>query len=217
MLVLMSLRRAGDWNTRMHRDGYWISGSVAPAGSLFGRRVGLHGFGKVARALVELLRPFHVPIAAFDPYVDPVDVARFGVRRLDSLETLFAESDVVVELAALSPETEGVINESHLTKLPNDGVFVNIGRGAVVDEPALVRVARSGRLHIGLDVYHTEPLPADHPLRGLEKVILLPHIAGPTPDRRNDVGRFALANLKRYVQGLPLEARVTVEDYRRTT
>ncbi len=217
MLVLMSLRRAGDWNTRMHRDGYWINGSVAPTSSLFGRRVGLHGFGKVARALVELLRPFAVPIAAFDPYVAPEEFARLGVDPCESLERLFAENDVLVELAALSSETEGVVEERHLAALPDGAVFVNVGRGAVVDEKALLRAARSGRLLLGLDVYHKEPLPADYPLRGLEKVTLLPHVAGPTPDRRSDVGRFALANLKRYVLGLPLEARVTVEDYERAT
>lgn len=217
MLVLMCLRRAGDWNTRMHRDGYWINGSVAPTGSLFERRVGLHGFGKVARALVNLLRPFRVTVSAFDPYVKPEEFARLGVDRAESLDALFSANDVVVELAALSAETEGAVSRRHFALLPDDGVFVNVGRGAVVDERALLNVAREGRLHLGLDVYHNEPLPADYPLRGLENVTLLPHVAGPTPDRRSDVGRFALANLKRYVLGLPLEARVTLEDYARAT
>jgi len=217
MLVLMSLRRAGDWNTRMHRDGYWINGSVASTCSLFGRRVGIHGFGNVGREFVRLLQPFGVAVSAFDPYVPFEEFAALNVQHVSSLDELFADHDIVVELAALSRETVGSVRGSHFAALPDGAVFVNVGRGAVVDESALIAAAQSGRIHFGLDVFHQEPLRADYPLRGLSNVVLLPHVAGPTPDRRADAGRFGLVNLRRYVAGLPLEAVVTREIYERTT
>lgn len=217
MLVLMCLRRAGEWNTRLHRDRAWVNGTLADTQSLFGRSVGLHGFGNVARHLVELLRPFRVPVCAYDPYVADATFARLRVTRVDTLGELFAGREVVVELAGLSEETRGSVGRELLEAMPAGATFVNVGRGAIVDEAALHAVALSGRLTFGLDVFHREPLPVDSPLRGLPNVVLLPHIAGPTPDRRVDAGAVALANLRRYVAGEPLESVITPESFDRTT
>jgi len=89
----------------------------------------------------------------------------------------------------------------------------------VVDEAALIRVARdrAADLQIGLDVYEIEPLPKDSPLRGLPNVALLPHIAGPTKDRRQDTASFAIENLQRFLQGKPLESVITLDVYDRAT
>jgi phosphoglycerate dehydrogenase-like enzyme len=92
-------------------------------------------------------------------------------------------------------------------------VFVNVGRGGVVDETALLRVAEEGRISIGLDVYEIEPLPGDSGFRALPAVSLTPHIAGPTIDRYPDAGAFAVKNLRAHVEGRPLEALVTPEIY----
>jgi len=76
-----------------------------------------------------------------------------------------------------------------------------------------VRVAREGRVQFGLDVFSVEPLPPNHPLRGLLNVSLTPHLAGPTTDRRRDAGAWALRNLRAYAAGQPLEAQITPESY----
>jgi phosphoglycerate dehydrogenase-like enzyme len=143
--------------------------------------------------------------------------AELGVRRVDNLEALFAESDVLVELAPARPENRHLVNEALLRRLPDGASFVNVGRGMVVDEAALARVAAEGRLQVALDVYETEPLPADSPLRGLPNVTLLPHLGGPTRDRRAACGRLALANLRNYLAGQPLENLVTPDVYDRAT
>ena len=139
------------------------------------------------------------------------------MKRLASLEELFAESDVVVELAAATPENYHVVTENHLRMIPEGGVFVNVGRGCVVDKDGLLRVAREGRLQIALDVFEQEPLPADSPLRGLPNVTLLPHLGGPTRDRRRDAGALALKNLRAFLSGEPLDAVVTLEVYDRSS
>jgi phosphoglycerate dehydrogenase-like enzyme len=212
MLTLVCLRRGGHWMSAMRRPGVWKEARTETA-SLFGRRVGLHGFGPIARELTRLLGPFGVEIEVFAPESDPALYAAHGARRVSSLDELFANNDVVIELAPLNPETMGIVTERLLRLIPDGGVFVNVGRGAVVDEEALLRVAREGRIQVGLDVYATEPLPADSGLRGLSNVALLPHLGGPTTDRCRDAGEFAQTNLRAYVSGNGLESVISPEVY----
>jgi phosphoglycerate dehydrogenase-like enzyme len=214
--ILSCLRRATHWTFAMHREGGWKSGNTETA-SLFGRRVGLHGFGSVARELVRLLQPFACTISAFAPDVDAATEARHGIRRAATLESLFAENEIIVELAPLIPATTGSVTEKHLRLIPAGGVFVNVGRGAVVDEAALLRVAREGRIMIGLDVFGVEPLPPDSGFRGLPNVTLTPHLAGPTTDRRRDAGEFGVANLRAYAEDRPLQAVITPKVYDAST
>lgn len=216
MLILMALRRASYWAVAMHRDGAWKNGNTCTQ-SLLGRRVGLHGLGSIGQCLVPMLRPFTDRIQAYSPSVPDSVFANLGLRRIGSLEQLFTESDVVVELAAATPKNYHIVQEHHLRLIPEGGVFVNVGRGCVVDEEGLIRVAREGRLQIALDVFEKEPLPADSPLRGLPNVTLLPHLGGPTRDRRRDSGELALRNLRAFLRGEPLEAMVTLEVYDRSS
>ena len=212
LLTLAALRRAGYWVPAMHRDGAWKNG-VTETASLFGRRVGLHGFGNVARELIRLLRPFDVAIAVWVPETDPALYAAHGATRAASLEDLFAGSDVVVELAPLLPETQGIVTEQLLRAIRPGGAFINVARGALVDEEALVRVAKDGHIQIALDVYNTEPLPRSSTLRGLPNVTLFPHLAGPTPDRRRDAGALGVRNLRAYVRGEPLESVIGLREF----
>jgi phosphoglycerate dehydrogenase-like enzyme len=214
--ILNGLRRTTHWAFSLHQEAGWHDSTV-PLRSLFGRRVGLHGFGAIARELVTLLRPFGCSISVYAPDVDAATEAKYGVRRASALEELFRENDVVVELAPLIPQTTGLVTEAILRQLRPGSVFVNVGRGSVVDEAALARVAAEGQVQFGLDVFTQEPLPADSPLRGLRNVTLTPHVAGPTPDRRRDSGELALRNLRAYAAGEPLEAAITPERYDSST
>lgn len=204
-LILSCLRQSTRWALEMHVEGGWRSSTYEQILGLFGRRVGIHGFGSVARGLVPLLRPFDVSITAFSAGVPEQVYRDHGVEPAADLRAIFSGSDVVVEAEAVRDDTRGSVTEELLRLLPDDGVFVNVGRGAVVDEDALITVAREGRLRIGLDVYAKEPLPHDSPLRGLKNVALFPHIGGPTRDRRVDCGLHAIRNLRRFAEsGTPL-------------
>ncbi len=216
LLLLMCYREASHWQIRMHQQGSFKAAADQGNLSLFRRRVGLHGFGAVAQALVDLLRPFGVEIAAYSPWPDNALFERKGVTRLDSLDALFTWADAVVEAEACSPETINSVKEHHL-RLLGEGVFVNIARAELVEEAALIRVAREGRLRLGLDVFHHEPLPPAYPLRGLANVALLPHLGGPTLDRRIDAGHLALENLARYLSGDPIAFAISLEQYDRMT
>jgi phosphoglycerate dehydrogenase-like enzyme len=216
--ILACLRNASHWAIAMHQPGVaaWKNGLV-DSRSLFCRSVGIHGFGPVARELVGLLKPWGCPVMALAPDLTAELAHAYGVERAASLEALFAENEIVVELAPLIPATTGLITERLLRLIRPGGVFVNVGRGAVVDEDALLRVAREGRISIGLDVYTTEPLPGDSGFRALPRVSLTPHTAGPTIDRYPDAGAFAVKNLRAYAEDRPLEAIITPEIYDRSS
>lgn len=217
LLMLSALRRSSHWAIAMHREGQWKDRRTVITQSLLGRSVGIHGFGAIARDLVPMIKPFGGKISAFSPSVPDALLEAHGVTRAKSLEELFSENDVIVELAAYTKQNHHIVTEEILRCIRPGGVFVNVGRGAVVDETALVRVAREGNIQIALDVYEVEPLPIDSGLRGLPNVTLLPHLGGPTKDRRRDCGLVAVENLKRYLTGSPLEGEVTLEVYDRAT
>lgn len=215
LLVLNALRRVALWGYQLKAEGIWRD-RLTNNRSLFRKRVGLHGFGAIAQSLVELMQPFD-PIVTADTGVPDEVLARYGVSRAESTEALFAESDVLIELKPLTAKTKGSVDERLLRLLPKGACFINIGRGPVVDEEALVRVAGEGNIEVALDVYAQEPLPVESPLRRLPNVFLLPHMGGATIDRGIDCGQRALRNVERFVAGEALENEVTVEMFTRAT
>jgi len=215
LLMLSAQRRVARWSYQLRETGQWRERATDNR-SLFGKRVGLRGFGAIAQSLVELLQPFHPEITADSSVPDDL-LARYKVKRAESTEALFAESDVLVELKPLTVNTRKSVDERLLRLLPEGASFINIGRGQVVDEAALIRVAREGRIQIALDVFEQEPLPKESPLRTLPNVFLLPHMGGATGDRGMDCGRRALGNVERYIAGKPLENLVDLEQFKRST
>lgn len=216
LLCLACMRRVSYWSHQMHDLGAWKNGSTVTQ-SLFGRRVGIHGFGAVAKALLPLIRPFTESISAYTEGVPDEVFKAYGVRQEASLETLFAENDVIIEAEALTPERVKIVDEKLLNSIPSGGVFVNVARGALVDEDALLRVAQGGGIQIGLDVYAVEPLPADHPFRGCRNMVLLPHLGGPPTDRRRDAADHSMDNLRRYRAGEDVMQPITLDVYDRST
>ena len=217
LLTLTCLRRIRYWTEEMHFNGGWKDENTETQ-SLFERRVGLHGLGLISQKLVELLRPFNNKISAFSPNVPDAIYEDLGVERSPSLEDLFSQNDVIIELAALTPKTQGMVTEELLRMIPEGGVFVNVGRGAVVDEEALARVASERPdLQVALDVYGVEPLPVNSPFRGMKNIMLLPHLGGPTIDRRCDAGDHGLANLRRFLNGDDLVDPYDLRLYDRAT
>ena len=210
--TLACLRLAPRWTLMIHRDGGWRDG-WEQAGSLFGRRIGIHGFGQVARAFLKLIEPFGCQVSICAPDVDDAVAKAHGATRAATLDALFADNDIIVELAPLNPVTRGIVTERHFRLIRPGGVFVNVGRAAVTDEAALLRVAREGRIAVGLDVFVDEPLPLDSGFRGLPNVSITPHIAGPTLDRYVDATAHALRNLRAYAADQPLEAVITPAMY----
>jgi phosphoglycerate dehydrogenase-like enzyme len=124
----------------------------------------------------------------------------------DKRTEMLAQSDYVVAAAPLTPETRGMIGEAEFQAMKPTAVVINIGRGPVIDEAAMVRALAAQRIKgAALDVFDTEPLPAGHPYYSMENLLLSPHCADHTPDWTQQGMRFFLAQFERFSQGKPLE------------
>jgi phosphoglycerate dehydrogenase-like enzyme len=216
LLVLAGLRKLREWSPIISGERRWQPSPIRTE-TLFGKRVGIHGFGNVARSLVGLLRPFAVDISAYSIGVPNSLFTAHGVRESSSLEELFAGNDIVVDCEALNDETAGSVSRSVLESMPYGALFVNVGRGAIVDEAALAELALAGRLRASLDVFDRDPISPDSPLHAVPGIVMSPHIAGPTSDQMARCGELAKRNVGAYFGGQPLSARVTLEIYDRAT
>lgn len=220
LLLLAALRRLPTWRpfTEKPLAEQTIHPIPIATRTLYGRTVSLHGFGLIARQLIRLLAPFGVRVRAFSEGVPAGFMREHGAEPVGSLAELFDGADTLIEVEALNERTFGSVNAELIGRLAPGAVFVNVGRGAVVDEAALVRrAAERGDLGLALDVLAVEPLPAGSPLRDLPDAVLSPHIAGPTRDQLPGLGRRAADHVRRYLTGKPVPQPLTPEVYDRST
>lgn len=188
------------------QQGRWRSETYHNEG-LLDRRVGLVGFGMVARYLTGMLRPFRCAVSAYDPYVPDDVLGAHGVRRAP-LGEILSESDIISLHAAKTPGSRHLITAAHLKNVRDGALFVNTARGSIVDEAALARELAAGRFRAVLDVFEEEPLPADSGLRGLPNAILIPHMAGPTVDRRKHVTLALIEDIRAFAEGRPMQNEI---------
>src|SRR5690606_31075136 len=139
--------------------------------NLFGKRVGFIGYGNIARELQPLIAPFGVQIDVYDPWLGDGYLRTQGVNPV-ALGDLLANSKVIFVLAAPSSENKALISRERLSLIQPGAVFVLVSRAHVVDFDALTEFAVEGRFKVATDVFPTEPLEADHPLRSAESAIL---------------------------------------------
>lgn len=171
---------------------------------LRGRTIGIVGLGDLGGATARLLRAFGVRVLGLRRHARPApDVDH--VYGPEDLDTFLHQLDVLVLAAPLTRETAGLIGAAQLAALPRGALLVNVGRGPLLDEAALLDALRSG--HLGgaaLDVFETEPLPSDSPLWTLPNVFVSPHCADNTPESEQRGLEVFLDNLARYRRGAPL-------------
>lgn len=167
---------------------------------LRGRRLGFIGFGRIAQEVAARLQAWNVEIVAYVHRDNPA-LARLNVRRVD-LEPLLRECDIVSLNCSLNETTRNIINAERLALMRPDAVLINAARGALIDEAALYEALAGGHLAAAaLDVFETEPLPADSRLRSLENVLLTPHMIGHTNECNETLMENAWSNLLRIARG----------------
>lgn len=176
---------------QMLRCGQWERGQRLLGREPRDRIVGTIGLGNIAREMVRLIQPFGPRrIFAHDPNVAPDDARSLGVE-LVSLETLLRQSDYVVINCPLTPETRGLLGEEQLAMMKPEAYLINVARGPIVVESALINVLQEGRIRgAALDVFEKEPLPPESPLKRLDNVILTAHCIGWTEELFRDMGRM---------------------------
>ena len=169
-----------------------------------GRTLGLVGYGDIGRAVASRARALgmHVLVMRRHPELSREDREVARVFGTDQKLELFRQSDYLVAVAPLTPETRGLIGESEFAAMKPDAVLINIGRGPVVDEAALIRALEQKRIRgAALDVFETEPLPAGHPFYRMDNVLLSPHSADNTRGWKERTMRVFLENFDRFRRG----------------
>jgi phosphoglycerate dehydrogenase-like enzyme len=175
---------------------------------LYGKTMGIVSYGSIGQATARLAKAFGMKVVAMrrrpelsagDPLVDKV----YGPGEL---REMIAESDFVVIASPITAETRGMVGEAEIAAMKPSAVLINVGRGPVVKEAALIDALKHQRIRgAALDVFDVEPLPAGHPFYALDNVLLSPHSADHTPGWTDQSMVFFVENFRRFVNGEPLE------------
>jgi len=196
--LLLGLARQIPANDRNVRTGRW---QVAPTVMLNGGTMGIVGLGRLGRGLARLGQGLQMRVIASGPTLTPERAAESGVE-LASLDDLFARADAVFVCTRLSERTRGLVSRRHIELMKPSAYLVNVARGPIVDEDALVEALQRRRIAgAGLDVFGREPLPVDHPLISLDNVLLTPHIGWVTARNCERFVDSVVEAIERYLAG----------------
>lgn len=185
--------RLGEWD----KKGY-------PGFELQGRRLGLVGYGQIARIFGELATAVGLSVTAFDPFMPE---SAFGATaRVTDLDVLLRQSDFVSLHCPLTPQTRGLIGARELELMGKKAFLINTARGEVIDEAALLAALKNGTIAgAGLDTFATEPPGPENPLWALDNVIVSPHCGGVTGEARGRVSTVTASNVLACIRGEPVD------------
>jgi lactate dehydrogenase-like 2-hydroxyacid dehydrogenase len=198
-LLITVMRRICE-NDRFVRAGKWLTAASTPGREVHGKTCGIVGMGRIGRAIAKRAEAFGMAVC----YHGPREKHDAGWPYYPDLESMAREADCLVACCPLTAETRNLIDARILDALGPEGFLVNVARGPVVDEAALIAALGSRRIAgAGLDVFCDEPrVPAE--LLAMEHVVLVPHIGSSTQEIREERGRKLLANLRAHFAGKPV-------------
>ncbi len=200
LALMLSTARRITWMHQSMQSGGW---SAELSQSLAGRTIGVIGTGHIGCRMLQLCRAIGMKPVAWSLHPDQQKATRFQFDYVP-LDTLLRESDVVSLHTRLSAQTQHLINAERLRTMKPTAILINTARGAVVDTQALLHALNEGRLFgAGLDVFDTEPLPADHPLRSNPRVVLTPHSADTTQEAIDLLTAGCIQNIRDFLAGSP--------------
>jgi phosphoglycerate dehydrogenase-like enzyme len=190
---------------RNQMAGLWEAFDVTPVS---GQTVGIVGYGDIGRAVAARVRAMGMSVLAVKRHVVATDKSDPLVDQIYSPNSrieMCSRCDYVVVAAPLNTETRGLIGEAEFAALKKTAVVINVGRGPVINEGAMLKALSEHKIKgAALDVFDEEPLPSGHPFYKLENVLLSPHCADHTPDWLDNAGRFFIAQFERLRRGEPL-------------
>ena len=202
--MALSLERNIAGADRAFRDGreLWGGDGNAEARLMSGGNIGLIGFGDLGRALHRLLAGFRANIRVYDPWLPAGILEDFGVAPA-SLDEVLTQSDVIFVVASVTSDNGGFLGAAEFAKMRQGASFVLLSRAGVVDFDALMQAVRSGHIRAASDVFPQEPLPPNHPVRGLDGFLLSAHRAGALDSAFKQMGAMVLDDMDLMMRGLP--------------
>jgi phosphoglycerate dehydrogenase-like enzyme len=202
--MAIDLARGMTRSDRSFRAGTEEYGLAAnrEAFSLFRQDVGFVGLGDLGRAILPLLQSFHCRIRTYDPWLPEEYLHMLGCDAA-SLEEVFRFSRVIFVVAGATSENQGFLGPEQFSQMQSGAALILVSRAAVVDFDSLVDFARRGRIRVATDVFPQEPLPAVHPARQAENMLLCAHQAGALDATIRQIGKMVVADAKLILKGLP--------------
>jgi D-3-phosphoglycerate dehydrogenase len=186
MALTLALARRVSAADRSMKAGQWDRKSFSGT-ELYGKTLGLIGAGRIGGEVAKRARAFGMHVIAFDPFLIAERALALGIERAE-LDEVLRRADVVSLHVPLTESTTGLLGDRELALMKPTAVIVNAARGGVVREDSLVRALKEKRLAgAALDVFEQEPMPADHPLRSLDNVVLTPHLGASTVEAQQNV------------------------------
>lgn len=186
---------------RLTRTGRWHERTSHMGLGLTTRTLGVIGAGGIGRELLALARPFGWTLLAADPYVDTSTLAELGTERVQ-LDQLLQRADFVVATVLLNAQTRHLMNARRFALMKRSAYFINLSRGPIVDEPALIDALRSGTIAgAGIDVFEQEPVAIDNPLLTMDNVLLAPHALCWTDECFDAIAREGLTCMVDFANG----------------
>ena len=184
-LMFALARHVAPADREMHA-GQWPKKGLTGV-ELTGKTLGLLGLGRVASVVAKVGRALDMTVLVFDPYITDARAAELGTKKV-ALDDLLVAADFISVHSPLTPETKHLIGPAQFAKMKKNARLVNAARGGIVDEAALLEALKSGKIAgAALDVFETEPLPADSPFRSLANVVLTPHLGASTEEAQERV------------------------------
>ncbi len=186
---------------RLTRSNRWNERTAYMGLGLTSRTLGVIGAGGIGRELLALARPFGWKMLAADPYVDPAAVAALGASCVP-LEQLLHESDFVVATVLLNDHTRHLMNAQRFAQMKRGSYFINLSRGPIADEAALIAALQGGRIAgAGIDVFEQEPVAPDNPLLSMDNVLVTPHALCWTDECFDAIAREGLSCIVDFANG----------------
>jgi phosphoglycerate dehydrogenase-like enzyme len=190
-----------DRDMRVGREAYGLEGN-AGCYSLMRARVGLIGFGDLARSLHRLIQPFNCPMKVFDPWVPDYLVRKYGATPA-GLDDVLSSSQVIFVFAGVTSENQGFLGRKELSLIQRDSAFLLMSRAAVVDFPVFLEFVREGLFRAATDVFPEEPVAKDDPVRRIDNLLLSAHRTGGMQTALFDIGDQMVADAELILRGLP--------------
>ena len=168
---------------------------------LYGKKLGIAGFGAIGREVAKRAQAFGMEILAYDPYLDDEKIEATGAKACD-LDTMLSNADIVSIHLPVLDSTKGIVNKDWFSKMKKTAYVVNTARAAVIDQRDFVEALQNGDIAgAAIDVYWQEPVPANHPLLKMRNVVCTPHMAGLTTDVDNWSGEMMSQEILAYLKG----------------
>ena len=209
MLVFIARRFDALYEAQKRHE--WGVPAATPLIGLVGLKMGIIGLGHLGRQIAKRAAAFDMEVIAVD--VNALEKPDYvtDLQLMDGMPALLRESDVVVVTVPITAQTRGMLGPDELALLKQDAFFLVISRGGIIDEPTLIRMLKEGKLAgAALDVAATEPLPADDPLWDTPNLFITPHCSPTSVQTKANVTRILRDNLRRYLNGDPLQNTVNV-------